>query len=225
MRTGADYGRAWHRERSRGRLGCTPPRRARRADADGHGEPRRTLGRCVRERNVRSHQGRIHLTCRRPIVSAGSNSPDGGTLFSRRDREPLVCAQQAKLLRVLQERWESSSALGSSRSAAVWTCAFSRRRTRTCARKSRLDGSARTGFSASTRWRFISRALREQRDDIPLLAGHFLQAVRGGGIDARSHRFLAGRHARAACLYMAGQCSRAGAPRSSARHCSRRARR
>ena len=121
---------------------------------------------------------------------------------------------QAKVLRVLQE--QVIEPVGG-------TTAHPRRRAR--ARRDqqgpaggdpRRAASARTSTSASTSIPIFVPPLRERREDIPLLAEHFLAMLRARVRPPRRRRSTPRRVARAAALPLAGQRARAAQRRRAA---------
>jgi transcriptional regulator with GAF, ATPase, and Fis domain len=81
-------------------------------------------------------------------------------------------AMQPKLLHVLQEK--EFERVGETRRGRS-TCGSSPPRTATSRRRSRRDASAPTSSTGSTCSRSRTRRLRDRREDIPLLAEHFIE--------------------------------------------------
>ena len=167
-RLGADHRRERHGQGA-GR-GSHPPQQPPRAGPVRQGEPRRHLRDALRERDVR------------PRARARSPTPaqdrkgrfevaDGGTIFLDEIGE-LDPASQVKLLRVLQDR--TFEVLGSSQRRTVDVRVVS------ATNRNLAEMVARGEFREDLLYRLNLIAvhlppLRERRDDIPLLASHFLR--------------------------------------------------
>ena len=139
---------------------------------------------------------------------------DKGTMFLDEIGD-MPLALQVKLLRALQERECLSARL--QRPGALRRARAVRDQPRPRSARSTRAASARSCSTASTSSRSQLPPLRERKDDIPLLANHFLRkyeklARRGG--DA----LFQGRDARAARLRVAGQRARAGKHHRARRH-------
>ena len=156
---------------------------------------------------------------------------DGGTLFLDEITEMPMSLQCEAAARAARGRDPRRSAR---RRRSTSTCASSPRRTATSRRRSRRAASARTSTTASRSSPSACPPLRERREDIPLLAEHFLARYSTeigkprGGFSQQAMELLPG-------LRLARQRARAAergaAPRhpdrarraSSRRSCSRRA--
>ncbi len=144
----------------------------RRAGAVCEGEPGRYLVVAVRKRDVRPRARRVHGRAPRPQGPL-RDAPSGGTIFLDEigDLDP---ASQVKLLRVLQDR--TFEVLGSSQRRH-------RGRPRRGGHQPQPGGHGPPGeFREDLLYRINLITLhlpplRERRDDIPILASRFLQAV------------------------------------------------
>ena len=170
-RQGAGRARDPRRERPRDR----PVRRDQlRRDARGA----RSRASCSATRAARS-------PAPSPIGAGVFGAADGGTLFLDEIGD-MPLALQAKLLRVLQER--EVRAVGADQAHAVDVRVDRRRRTGTSSSSVR-DGRFRSDLCYRLDVVPIRvPPLRERRDDIPLLAQHFLARARARGIATRVER-------------------------------------
>ena len=151
--------RAIHRRRAR----------ARRALRRGQlrGDPRGA----DRERAVRPREGRLHRRARTPR-GASSSWPTAARLFLDEIGD-MSLATQAKVLRVA--RRSSASSASAARSPSRSTCASSPRPTRTSRRRSASGRFREDLFFRLNVIPIHVPPLRERRDDVPLLARHFLR--------------------------------------------------
>ena len=139
---GAGHRRERHGQGAGGR--GHPPKQPPGAAAVREGEPRGHLGVAVRERDVRTREGRLHrracTTARagsRSRTAARSSSTRSATSMPRRRSRCCACCRTAP------------SKCSGRASAAPWTCVSSRPRTATSPRWSRAASSARTCSIAS----------------------------------------------------------------------------
>ena len=140
---------------------------------------------------------------------------DGGTLFLDEvgDMSPST---QAKILRVLQE--QEFERLGGTRAIKVDVADHRGDQPQPRRRWCRTGGSARTWSTGCTSCRSTCRRCVDRKDDIPLLAQHFLHRFAAESKQApRRHRTRRGQGADAPRL--AGQHPRARERRSSAPCC------
>ena len=127
---------------------------------------------------------------------------------------------QVKLLRVLQER--EFERVGDTQTDPRRYARHRRQQPRPAGRGRGRDGSARTCTTGSTSCRSTCRRLRERREDIPELVGHFLNVY-----SEENDRYVVAHRPRgargAAGLRLAGQRPRAAELRRAGRGDGRRA--